>query len=98
MSTSITLVLWLQLTVWGIESDGTVNHLLETMNPRAREYAISISTPGPLPVKPHTWFQAKLEMECDLAWTLHNDNLARAYICNANKIFVNGKVYHADSK
>lgn len=90
---SVKIVLWLQLTHWGIESDGTVNHLLETSNPRTTEYAISISTEKPLPIKPKQWFKAEITGECSLGLILHNDVPARAYLCNANTIRIDDEVF-----
>ena len=87
------LVLWLQLTAYGVEKDGTVNHLLETEHKRNTQYSISISRPRPFypEIKAmHTWFLARVKMECQLVWGVDEHKgmpygaPRRKYICNAD--------------
>ena len=91
----IEMVLLLQLTIYGVEKDGTVNHLLETEHKRSRQYSISISRPRPLypEIKAmNTWFWAKVKMDCQLVWGIDEHKgmpygaSRRKYICNAETI------------
>lgn len=92
---SKTLVLWLQLTVYGVEKDGTVNHLLETEHKRNTQYSISISRPKPLypEIKAmHTWFLARVTMSCMMVYGVDEHPgmpygaSRKKYICNAETI------------
>jgi hypothetical protein len=93
----MTLTLWLQLTACGVEKDGTVNHLLETEHKYSTQYSISISKPRPLypEIKAmHTWFLARVEMECQNVWAMDEipgqefGSPRQKYICNATTLEV----------
>lgn len=101
----VKLALILQLTAWGMEKDGTVNHLLETQRGTQPTYSISISTKKPLPIEPYLYYEYMVEGECSKVWTMNPDDdnkprhgdwgtSSRAWICNANRIKLNNEIYN----
>lgn len=101
----VKIVLWVQLTAWGVESDGTVNHLLETPRNEMNQYSVSISLDEPLPIKEKHWYRIVMEGECSKVWTMLPDDdnkprhfdwgsSSRAWICNANRININNEMFN----
>jgi hypothetical protein len=101
-------VLWLVLTVQEKDYDGVYNHLLETKLGPDHQYAVSISTDEPLPIKVGDMVRVRFDGECDKVWMLE-DNKAletvypygvprRASICNADVLVIEGKAYKQSSE
>lgn len=100
----VKLFLVVQLTTWGVETDGTVNHLLETQRSSQTQYSVSISTNKPLPIKENFWYEIVVEGECSKLYAMNPDDdnkprhgdwgtWSRAWICNANRIKLNNEIY-----
>ena len=70
MWVKVTVVMWVKLVAWGVEDEGTINHLLEGRDIRYHNYSLSYSSSEALPVKPHTWFKIKFSGECQKNFAL----------------------------
>jgi hypothetical protein len=100
----ITMMLWVRLTAWGVETDDTVNHLLETATGPNPQISMSFSSVKPLPVKENTWFQIIIRpnwMECARSFGIDDLDTGvtilwiprRAFICNVDKLEINNEVF-----
>ena len=67
MWTKAVFMVYLTITAYGIEDDGTNNYLIETVN-KSNHRMISISTKEPLPYKENEIFLGRVQGECQTAW------------------------------
>ncbi len=100
----ITLVMWAKLTTWGVEDDGTVNHLLETATGPNPQMHLSFSAEDALPIMPNVWTKIVIRprwKECQEGFGVDDFNTGtviipvsrRSYICNVNKLEINGEIF-----